>query len=45
QSLRERGSLNDVMAGSAPFVVAMLATIALLAMYPGIAMWLPGVIG
>ncbi|NLD70675.1 MAG: TRAP transporter large permease [Limnobacter sp.] len=45
QSLRERGSLNDVMAGSAPFVVAMLAMILLLALFPGIAMWLPGVIG
>ena len=37
QSLRDRGSLNDVMAGSAPFVVAMLAMIGLLALFPGLA--------
>ena len=42
QSLRTRGSLNDVMAGSAPFVVAMLVMIGLLALFPGLAMWLPG---
>jgi tripartite ATP-independent transporter DctM subunit len=41
QSLRSRGSLNDVMAGSAPFVLAMLAMIALLAWFPGLALWLP----
>ncbi len=41
QSLRKGGSLNDVMAGSAPFVVVMLALIALLAAFPGIALWLP----
>jgi tripartite ATP-independent transporter DctM subunit len=45
QSLRTRGSLNDVMAGSAPFVVAMLVMIGLLAIFPGIATWLPGLIG
>jgi tripartite ATP-independent transporter DctM subunit len=42
QSLRTHGSLNDVMAGSAPFVVAMLVMIGLLAFFPGLAMWLPG---
>jgi C4-dicarboxylate transporter, DctM subunit len=41
QSLRSRGSLNDVMAGSAPFVAAMLVMIALLAWFPGLALWLP----
>ena len=41
QSLRSRGSLNDVMAGSAPFVLVMLAMIALLAWFPGLALWLP----
>ncbi len=41
QSLRSSGSLNDVMAGSAPFVLAMLAMIALLAWFPGLALWLP----
>lgn len=41
QSLRSRGSLNDVMAGSAPFVLVMLVMIALLAWFPGLALWLP----
>ena len=42
QSLRTHGPLSDVMAGSAPFVVAMLVMIGLLALFPGLAMWLPG---
>ena len=41
QSLRKSGALNDVIAGSLPFVLAMLAMIALLAVFPGIALWLP----
>jgi tripartite ATP-independent transporter DctM subunit len=45
QSLRSRGSLNDVMIGSAPFVVAMLLMILLLGFFPGIALWLPGLVG
>ncbi len=45
QSLRTRGTLNDVMMGSSPFVVAMLLMIVLLALFPGIAMWLPGLFG
>jgi TRAP-type C4-dicarboxylate transport system permease large subunit len=43
QSLRKSGALNDVIAGSLPFVLAMLAMIALLAVFPGIALWLPSV--
>ena len=45
QSLRTHGTLNDVMAGSLPFVVAMLVMIALLGFFPGIALWLPGAVG
>jgi TRAP-type C4-dicarboxylate transport system permease large subunit len=45
QSLRTHGTLNDVMIGSLPFVVAMLVMIALLGFFPGIALWLPGVVG
>jgi tripartite ATP-independent transporter DctM subunit len=45
QSLRTHGSLNDVMAGSLPFVVAMLVMIVLLGAFPGLALWLPGVVG
>ncbi|TXL68842.1 TRAP transporter large permease [Zeimonas arvi] len=45
QSLRTHGTLNDVIAGSVPFVVAMLVMIALLAFFPGLALWLPGLFG
>ena len=45
QSLRTHGTLNDVMIGSLPFVVAMLVMIALLGFFPGIALWLTGVVG
>jgi C4-dicarboxylate transporter DctM subunit len=44
QSLRRSGTLNDVIAGSLPFVVIMLLMIALLAAFPGLAMWLPGLV-
>jgi C4-dicarboxylate transporter DctM subunit len=41
QSLRKGGSLNDVIAGSFPFVLAMFAMLALLVAFPGLALWLP----
>jgi tripartite ATP-independent transporter DctM subunit len=41
QSLRSGGSLNDVIAGSLPFVLSMIALIVLLAIFPGLALWLP----
>jgi C4-dicarboxylate transporter, DctM subunit len=44
QSLRRGGTLNDVIAGSLPFVIIMLLMIALLAVFPGLAMWLPGLL-
>ena len=44
QSLRRRGSLNDVIAGSLPFMIAMLLLIVLLALFPGSALWLPRVL-
>ncbi|MFN4165445.1 MAG: TRAP transporter large permease [Ferrovibrio sp.] len=45
QSLRSNGTLNDVIAGSVPFVLAMLASIVLLALFPAIALWLPNTFG
>jgi tripartite ATP-independent transporter DctM subunit len=39
----EPGSVNDVMIGAAPFVLAMFVMIALLVVYPNIALWLPNV--
>ncbi|NNM74036.1 TRAP transporter large permease subunit [Enterovirga aerilata] len=44
QSLRSGGSLNDVIAGSLPFVIAMIALIVLLAIFPGLALWLPSLV-
>ena len=41
QSLRSRGSLNDVIVGALPFVIAMMVLIVLLAFFPGLALWLP----
>ncbi len=43
-NLRAGGSLNDVIVGAAPFVVALFLLLGLLAVFPGIALWLPTVI-
>ncbi|MBZ1350504.1 TRAP transporter large permease [Alcaligenaceae bacterium LF4-65] len=40
QSLRSSGSMTPVIVGSLPFVVAMLALLALLAVFPDIALWM-----
>ncbi len=41
QNLRERGSMNDVIIGTAPFVVALFVLLLLLAFFPQLALWLP----
>ena len=41
QGVREKGSLTDVMTGAVPFVITMFAMIALLLVFPDIALWLP----
>ena len=41
QGVRGRGQLHDVMIGAAPFVIALMAMIALLIAFPDIALWLP----
>ncbi len=41
QNLRTKGSLNDVIIGTAPFVVALLLMMALLTAFPSLALWLP----
>jgi len=43
QSLRKSGSMNAIIIGSIPFVIAMFAMIGLLVLFPGIALWLPEV--
>lgn len=41
QGIRGRGEMIDVMKGAAPFVVTMFAMIALLLVFPNLALWLP----
>jgi tripartite ATP-independent transporter DctM subunit len=45
QSLRKSGSMSAVITGSLPFVLAMFVMLALLALFPGLALWLPDVFG
>ena len=45
QSVRRGGPFNDVIVGTSPFVLTMLAFIGLLIAFPGIALWLPNVLG
>ena len=42
-NLRKGGSLNDVIVGTLPFVMALFVLLALLAVFPGLALWLPQV--
>ena len=41
QGVRSRGTMNDVIIGTLPFVATMFVMIALLVAFPGIALWLP----
>jgi C4-dicarboxylate transporter, DctM subunit len=41
QGVRSRGSMNDVIIGTLPFVAAMFIMLALLVYFPKIALWLP----
>ena len=45
QSLRKGGSLNDVIIGSVPFVLAMFVMLGVLVAFPGLALWLPAQFG
>lgn len=44
-SIRKSGSMNAVIVGSLPFVSALFVMVALLALFPDIALWLPRVFG
>jgi tripartite ATP-independent transporter DctM subunit len=45
QGIRERGGpFNDVVWGSLPFVLMMLAMIGILMVFPGLALWLPSLV-
>jgi len=41
QGIRGRGTMSEVMIGALPFVFTMFAMIALLMMFPQLALWLP----
>lgn len=45
QGLRKSGKIDDVIIGASPFVIAMLAMIVIISLWPGIALWLPRVAG
>jgi TRAP-type C4-dicarboxylate transport system permease large subunit len=41
QGLRPRGRIDDVIIGAAPFVLTLVMMIALLILWPDLALWLP----
>jgi tripartite ATP-independent transporter DctM subunit len=41
QSIRGRGPISDVIIGSAPFVVTMMVMIAVIFLFPMLALWMP----
>lgn len=41
QGLRESGRIDDVIRGAFPFVLAMFAMLAIISIWPNIALWLP----
>jgi C4-dicarboxylate transporter DctM subunit len=43
QSVRERGSISDVIVGSSPFILTMMVMIAVIFLIPQLALWLPTV--
>jgi tripartite ATP-independent transporter DctM subunit len=45
QGLRTRGRIDDVIIGAAPFVVTMILMIAVLSVWPQLALWLPQTAG
>ena len=45
QGVRGKGSINDVIIGSLPFLAALMVMIALLLAFPQIALWLPETFG
>ena len=44
-SIRKSGSMNAVIVGSLPFVLALFVMVALLSFFPDIALWLPRTFG
>ena len=44
QAVRKSGSISDLFIGSIPFLIAMLAMIAALIVFPQLALWLPEIV-
>lgn len=44
QAVRKSGSISDLFVGSLPFLAAMLVMVALLIVFPGLALWLPEIV-
>lgn len=44
QSIRQSGAINDVIIGAIPYLLAILTMIALVILFPGLALWLPSLI-
>jgi tripartite ATP-independent transporter DctM subunit len=44
QGIRPKGEMNDVMIGALPFVLAMFAMVALLLIFPELALWIPSLV-
>lgn len=42
--MRGKGPMKDVMIGALPFVAAMALMVVLLALFPGLATWLPAIL-
>ena len=42
QNLRKSGPIQDVIVGSLPFVAALFVVLGLMALFPQLALWLPG---
>jgi C4-dicarboxylate transporter DctM subunit len=41
QGLRKRGRIDDVIIGTSPFVITMMAMLLILSVWPDLALWLP----
>ena len=41
QGLRKRGRIDDVIIGTLPFVITMMAMLFILSIWPDLALWLP----
>jgi C4-dicarboxylate transporter, DctM subunit len=44
QNLRTKGSINDVIIGTSPFVLALFAMLGVLTVFPQLALWLPKIV-